>query len=124
MAFRIVILIIAIAAMIQSLWAGFSSFGQLFAFLISTISCFAISGWVTQRPLLSQLGWRIYFGIYLVLFTAAVVILSAMWLMVRSQDNVIEQSFGQIMFGALLQVPVLVGLYLYSFRSEHIWAKA
>jgi hypothetical protein len=124
MVFRIVILIIAIAAAIKSLWGGFSNFGQLFAFLTSTISCFAIAGWVTQRPILSQLAWRIYFGIYLLLFTAAVVILSAMWLMVRSQDNSIDESFGQIMFGALLQVPVLVGLYLYSFRSEHIWAKA
>ena len=124
MLFRIAILLIAVAAMIQSLWGGFSSFGQLFVFLISTISCFGIAGWATQRPLLSQLGWRIYFGIYLLLFTSAAVAITAMWFIVRSSDNSIDESFGQIMVGAMLQIPVLIGLYLYVFRSKHIWAKA
>ncbi len=124
MLFRIAILLVAIAAMIQSLWGGFSNYGQLLAFLVSTISCVGIAGWAIQRPLLSQLGWRIYFGIYLLLFTFAVVVLTAMWFMVRSSDSAIDESFGQIMFGALLQIPILIGLYLYLFRSKHIWAKA
>jgi hypothetical protein len=124
MSIRIAILIIAIVATIQNIWGGFSNFGQLFAFLISAISCFGIAGWVAQRPLLSQLGWRIYFGIYLLLLTAAVVVLASMWLMVRPSDGSIDEPFGQIMAGALLHIPVLIGLYLYLFRSEHIWAKA